>query len=197
MENTTRDMLLGVATTLFAARGFAGVSFAEIAAAAEVDTGLLAEIFGTEEALYETILEIQFGLYTARIQAALEGNVLPPKKIERMAKAVCELHRESPDFFPLFYRELLNPSRFFDAIVKKHIRHVAYLSDNNIAKGMQKETFKYGINPAHATMILLGMFHYYFLASRLHETLLPEPDENDAYCTQALQVFLSGLKKGA
>ena len=194
MENASRDMLLTVATQLFAARGFSGVSFAEIAAEAAVAPGLLTEMFGTEEALYETVLEIQFSLYATRMQPSLQGNYLPPQKIERMAGAICALHRDSPELFQLFYRELLNPSRFFDPIVKKHIRHIAYLSDNNIAKGMQKETLKRGINPANATMILLGMFHYFFLASRLHETLLPLPGSDDEYCAQALKIFLNGIK---
>lgn len=188
-----RDLLLGVATRLFAARGLGGVSFKEIAASATVDPGLPAGIFGTEEALYATVLEIQFSLYSARMGAALQGNYLPTKKIELAAEAICALHRESPEFFLLFYRELLNPSRFFDPIVKKHIRHIAYLSDSNIAKGMQKKAFKHGINPANATMIMLGMYHYHFLASELHETLLP--GNRDEYCSQALKIFLTGLKQ--
>lgn len=188
-----RDLLLEAATKLFAAKGFSGVSFAEIAERAAVEPALLTELFGTVEALYGTVLEIQFGLYSARLEAALRGNYLPDQKIQRATEAICRLYRESPEFFTLFYRELLDPSRFIDPIVKKHIRHIAYLSDSNIAKGMQKETFKHGINPANATMIMLGMFHYHFLASRLHETLLPV--NNDEYCAQALKVFLTGIKQ--
>lgn len=188
-----RDLLLGVATRLFAARGFGRVSFREIAAAADVDPGRLADFFNTEEALYEIILEAQFSLYSTRMEAALQGNYLPIRKIELAAEAICTLHRDSPEFFPLFYRELLNPSRFFDPIVKKHIRHIAYLSDSNIAKGMQKKAFKHGINPANATMIMLGMYHYHFLASQLHETLLP--GDSEEYYRQALKIFLTGLKE--
>ena len=189
-----RDLLLGVATRLFAARGLGGVSFKEIAAAAAVDPGLPAGIFGTEEDLYAIVLETQFSLYATRMEAVFQGNYLPVKKIELAAEAICALHRESPEFFPLFYRELLNPSRFFDPIVKKHIRHIAYLSDSNIAKGIQKKALKHGINPANATMIMLGMYHYHFLASQLHETLLPGNRED--YCHQALKIFLAGLKEG-
>lgn len=197
MENTMRDRLLEVATELFAAKGFTGVSFEEIATATGAECTLPAELFGTEEKLYETVLEIQFGLYRSRMQTALQGNYLPTKKIERLAEAICELHLQLPHFFPLYYRELLSPSQFFEPIVKKTIRHVAYLSDNNIAKGIQKETFKYGVNPANATMFLMGMFHYNFLSSQLTETLLPELGDYEDYRDQALTVFLTGINKGA
>ncbi len=195
MEQNARDRLLDTATALFAKRGYAGVLLKEVAAAAEVDGDEALKLFANEETLYETILESLFGLYVSRMQAALAGDSLPAAKIALLAQAVCDLHRETPHFFPVFYRELLNPSPFFETIVKKNVRHVAYLSDNNIAKGIQKGTFKYEINPANATMLLLGMFHYNFLASQLIETLLPEPGNDDEYLAQALEVFLTGIKK--
>ena len=197
MENTMRDRLLDIATGLFAAKGFARVSFVEIAAAAGVDDNLPAELFATEEKLYEIVLENQFGLYRCRMEDSLQGNDVPTRKIELMAQTMSDLHRQLPHFFPLYYRELLNPSKFFDPIVKKNIRHVAFLSDNNIARGIQKNTFKHGINPAYATVFLMGMFHYNFLVTPLAETLLPNPGEYEEYRDQALKVFLTGLKKEA
>ena len=195
MEKTARDRIVEAATRLFAEKGFGGVSLPDIAAAAKVASGEASKLFSNEARLYETVLETQFGLYASRMKAALVGEKSSEDKIGLMAKAVCELHEQTPHFFPLFYRELLNPSPFFETIVKKNIRHVAYLSDNNIARGIQKGIFKYEINPANATMLLLGMFHYNFLASQLHETLLPEPGNDAEYLDQVLKVFLTGIKK--
>ena len=45
-------------------------------------------------------------------------------------------------------------------------------------------------------MVLAGLYHYYFLARRLTGSLLPEPANDDEYLAQALEVFLTGLKKG-
>jgi AcrR family transcriptional regulator len=190
-----RDKLLDIATGLFSAKGFAGVQFAEIATVAGVDGNLLIELFATEEQLYGLVLEIQFGLYRSLMQDSLQGNDVPTRKIELMAHAICDLHRQSPHFFPLYYRELLNPSKFFDPIVKNTIRHVAFLADNNIAKGIQKNAFKHGINPAYATAFLMGMFHYNFLATPLAETMLPDAGVYENYRDQALKIFLTGLNQ--
>jgi hypothetical protein len=52
------------------------------------------------------------------------------------------------------------------------------------------------VNPANATMFLAGLFHYYFLSSRLAGSLLSEPANDEEYFSQAVTVFLTGLKKG-
>lgn len=193
MENATREQVLDAATRLFAEKGHVGVSVQEIADAGGVSISAVSELFTNLETLYETVLATQFGFFTARMDAVFEGDEVPPKKIELFARAMSDLHKQAPYFFLLFYRELLNPSPFFEPIVQKKIQHVAYHSDNNIARGIQKGLFKHGINPANATMFLAGMFHYYFLASRLAGSLLPEPADDAEYLAQALKVFLTGL----
>lgn len=196
MEKSTREKVLGLATKLFVEKGLAGVSVQEIADAAEIGGQEVTGLFGSVEKLYEIILKNQFSRYATGMDAIFAGEELPPKKIALFAEAICALHRDSPDFFPLFYRELLDPSPYFETIVVKNIQHVAYLSDNNIGKGIQKGHFKRGINPANATMLLVGMFHYFFLARRLAGSLLPEPANDEEYYLQAVEVFLNGLKKG-
>src|ERR1700681_3444611 len=157
MQKTTREQVLKAAAKLFAEKGLAGVSWQEIADAALVNISEASELFPDVGKLYEAVLETQVNLYAAGMDAIFEGDELPSKKIELFAKAMCAVHKQAPFFFPLFYRELLDPSPFFEPIVQKKIQHIAYLSDNNIAKGIQKGQFKRGINPAYATMFLAGM----------------------------------------
>ena len=197
MENAAREQIRGAAAKLFAAKGLAGVSLQEIADAAGIDDAEVRTVFGSVEKLYEAVLDTHFSLYATRMDAVFDGGEGPADKVELFARAMCDLHKQAPCFFPLFYRELLNPSPFFEPIVKRRIQHVAYLSDNNIARGIRKGQFKRGLNPANATMLIAGMFHYYFLASHLAASLLPEPANDEEYLAQALEVFLSGLKKGA
>jgi TetR/AcrR family transcriptional regulator len=195
MEKTARGKVLEASTKLFAEKGLAGVSLPDVARAASVEDYVVAELFPSDTNLYEAVLETQFGFYVSKMEAAFDGDAPPAEKVELFAKAMCHVHKEAPYFFPLFYRELLNPSPYFESIVKKNIRHVAYLSDNNIVKGIQKGTFRHEVNPANATMVLAAMFHYYFLASRLAPSLLPEPGNDEEYFSQALKVFLTGLEK--
>jgi AcrR family transcriptional regulator len=197
METTIRDTVLNAATRLYADKGFPGVSSREIAAAAGVGSDEISRLFGNEETLYRAVLEAQFGFYAATMSTVFDGDEVPAIKVELFARAMCDVHKQAPCFFPLLYRELLTPSPFFEEIVRKNIRHVAYLADNNFVKGIRKGTFKRGVNPAHATMYLAGMFHYYFLASRLAPGLLPETGSDEEYFSQAIAVYLSGVRKGA
>lgn len=194
MEKTIRERTIESASQLFAKKGFAGVSLQDIATLSEVEYSDIAALFGSEADLYGAVLEALFSQYEKKMSVALEGSSNPLDKVESFAMAFCDLHKQSPYLFTLFYRELLDPSVYFESIILKNIRHVAYLSDNNFAKGMQKEIFKHEVNPAIATMIFVGMFHYYFLAKdHLGGSLLPKEMNDEEYIVRALKVFLNGL----
>jgi AcrR family transcriptional regulator len=188
-----REIILGAATKLFAERGRCGTALEGVADAAGVTAGEITSLFRSEDDLYEKVLAAQFDAYATRMSAVFEGDGKPTEIIELMSNAMVELHRKMPYLFPLLYQELLNPSRHFDTIVRKNIQRVAYLLDNNFAKRIRKGTFKHGISPASGTMIMAGMFHYYFLASRLAVSLLPEPEKDEEYLSQALKIFLTGM----
>jgi TetR/AcrR family transcriptional regulator len=196
MEKTVSEQIVDTATRLFAEKGFAGVSLQDIADTSGVEERELVRLFGSRERLYEAVLQPQFDNYAVSLGAVFEGSDRPVTRVESFARAMCDFHKQAPYFFPLFYRELLTPSPYFEPIVLKKIRHVAYMSDNNIAKGVQKGNFRRGVNPANATMVMLGMFHYYFLANRLVGSLLPENTTDEEFFSQAMKVFLNGLKKG-
>jgi TetR/AcrR family transcriptional regulator len=196
MEKTVSQQILHAATRLFAEKGFAGVSTQDIAETSGVEESELVRLFGSREKLYEAVLEPQFSNYAVSLGAVFDGTEGPVTRVESFAKAMCDFHKQAPYFFPLFYRELLTPSPCFEPIILKNVRRVAYLSDNNIAKGIQKGNFRHGVNPANATMVMLGMFHYYFLANRLVGSLLPENTTDEEFFSQAMKVFLNGLKKG-
>jgi len=195
MERTASDQIFDAATRLFAEKGFAGVSLQDVAETSGAEESELLRLFGSREKLYEAVLESQFSNYAVSLGAAFEGSEGPVTRVELFARAMCDFHKQAPYFFPLYYRELLTPSPYFEPIVLKKIRHVAYMSDNNIAKGIQKGHFRHGVNPANATMVMAGMFHYYFLANRLVGTLLPESITDEEFFSQAVKVFLNGLKK--
>lgn len=196
MKNNTRDKIIEAAAMLIAHKGLYGFSIAKAAWAAEVDANVAAEFFPSDTNLYEAVLENQFSLYASKMEAVFDDdNASPTEKVMRFAQAMCEVHQQAPHFFPIYYWELLNPSLYFQTIIEPRIRHVAYLSDNNIARGIQKGMFKHGLNPANMTMLLAGTLHYFFLATRLAPSLLPERGNDEEYFNQVLEVFMTGLKE--
>jgi len=198
VKKTTQERIIESAAQLFAEKGFAGVSLQDIATLSEVEYAEISERFNTVAELYGAVLESLFSRYARSMSIAFEGSHSSLAKVESFATAICNLHKQSSHLFTLFYRELLDPSVYFESIVLKNVRHVAYLSDTNIAKGVQKGIFKNGVNPAIATMLFVGMFHYYFLAKeQICGSLLPGGVSDEEYIALALKVFLSGLLEDA
>jgi AcrR family transcriptional regulator len=196
MQAIVRELIIESAAQLFAEKGCARVSLHDIAALSGVEPAVISELFGSESVLYGTVLETLFSHYAQVAGAAFAGGDKPLAKVGAFAQAFCNLHKQSPYLFTLFYRELLDPSIHFESIVLKNIRHVAYLSDSNFARGIQKDAFRRGVNPAVATMMFVGMFHYYFLAKeQIAGSLLPESVDDEEYIDLALKVFLNGLLK--
>lgn len=196
MPKTINEHIIESAAQLFAEKGFAGVSMQEIVTLSEVEYVEISKHFNSISDLYGAVLESLFSLYAKSMGDAFEGSHNSLDKVENFAGAFYSLHKQMPHLFTLFYRELLDPSVYFESVVLKNIRHVAYLSDNNIAKGVQKKIFRHGVNPAIATMLFVGMFHYYFLAKeKIGRSLLPSEVSDEEYINLALKVFLSGLRK--
>jgi AcrR family transcriptional regulator len=193
MEQIVRERIIESAAQLFAENGFGRVSLQDVASLAGIEPHEIFELFECEKDLYMVVLESLFNTYSNKMSDAFKDSNKPPENLEAFAKTMCDLHKQVPYLFTLYYRELLAPSEQFEPVVLKNIRHVAYLSDNNFAKGVQKEIFRHGINPAMATLMFAGMFHYYFLAKEQIKSLLPKTFDDEEFMVLALKVFLNGL----
>jgi len=135
VKKSIPEHIIEIAAQLFAEKGFAGVSLQEIATIAEVEYADISQRFKSISEIYGAVLESLFELYARSMSVAFEGSHNSLDNVESFARAFCTLHKQSPHLFKLFYRELLDPSVYFESIVLKNVRHVAYLSDTNIAKG--------------------------------------------------------------
>jgi AcrR family transcriptional regulator len=58
-SEATKAALLGEATALFAARGYAGTSLEDVASASQVTRGAVYHHFASKQALFEAVLELQ------------------------------------------------------------------------------------------------------------------------------------------
>jgi AcrR family transcriptional regulator len=69
-SEATRAALLDEATRLFAARGYAGTSLADVASASQVTRGAVYHHFAGKQALFEAVLDAQESRAIAKITAA-------------------------------------------------------------------------------------------------------------------------------
>lgn len=85
-----KEELMGVARTLFVARGFAGTSVGDIARTANVTTGALYHHFGSKEVLYREVVGQIAAEVGARAVAAMAGQTSPQARLVAAVEAVLD-----------------------------------------------------------------------------------------------------------
>jgi TetR/AcrR family transcriptional regulator len=157
-----RDRLLRVATGLFAARGFNGVSVRDIAGNAGVNISMISYHFGGKEGLYAEVLREQFKpLHKATAIRTLEKH--PLEKFEIYVRATVARYRENPCLLRFYTSELTNPTPCFETIVKPAIQEVVKILRETFVDGMSHHQFRDGLDPTDTALALAGMINFYFL----------------------------------
>jgi AcrR family transcriptional regulator len=108
----TRKKILGVAETLFAERGFEGVSVKDITEGADVHLGALTYHFGSKERLFAEIITVKSEPLVKMGRNILNSGKTPPEKLTALMEsyAMHTLHDE-PVLKALFSEMLLGGRR--------------------------------------------------------------------------------------
>lgn len=108
MTEDTRTQFLAAAESLFAERGFDGVSIAAIADELGLTKQALLHHFGSKEKLYGQVLERISAQFEALDTGALDGETDPAAAFTQFLMRVYMLATEHPDLVRLLMRELLD-----------------------------------------------------------------------------------------
>jgi AcrR family transcriptional regulator len=112
MTESTRDRLLDVALTHFAARGFRGVSIASIADDLGLTKQALLHHFPSKETLYGELLAMISADFEARVTMLSTQDPADPRSLARLLVEFASDARAHPRQTALLMRELLdNPER--------------------------------------------------------------------------------------
>src|SRR6266571_1987150 len=145
-ENDCRGALIAVATPLFAAKGFNGVSVQELAAAAGVNISMISYYFGGKEGLYAAVLNEQFAtLKRVADIKSLEAD--PLRKFELYVRATVARYRKNPYLLRFYTSELTNPTPCFATIVKPAIQGVVKILLEFFTEGLSHHQFREELNP--------------------------------------------------
>ncbi len=107
-QDPTRERLLDVAVTLFAARGFHGVSMRDLAQAVGITPPALYNHFPNKEALYRAAVEAAFTESAERLIGTLESGQPPLQRLRDFVRVMATEIHQAPDFRRLLQRELLD-----------------------------------------------------------------------------------------
>lgn len=204
IENVeNREKIMRAARSLFAERGFEGVSIREIASSAGVNIAMVSYYFGGKEGLYfECISEF------AKSKEVAVKSVLKPMQnaedFKRNLKAIVEdkmnSFTEDLEAHKIIMREL--QSRREPEFQKKIMKQLVPVFD--LIKGLFEDAKKLNLlkndmEPEHLTLMLMGTMSHPCIAEHAMETHLgynmTNPKQRDLYVNQICLLFFSGVLK--
>ncbi|MBP2653968.1 MAG: transcriptional regulator, TetR family [Firmicutes bacterium] len=198
LEKDSQTKLLETATTLFAQKGFNGVSVRQLAEAANVNIAAISYYFRGKEGLYQAVLEEQFAPIAAALSQTKTANKLSAtEQLSMYAKHIAIIHRQRPLFTRFIFNEVSNPTPFFDLIFKKYISKIFQFITGALTKGIADGDFAADLNINHAALSLAGIMNFYFIVNPLAKTIMPLDNTSDAeeYTVQAYRIYLDGIRR--
>lgn len=107
-DTDTRELILTIASTLYASRGYEAVSMRDVAAEVRIKPASLYYHFRDKEELIRDSLAYVFAEKTAPIEALLQGEASPRERLNLFIDWFVRLIFADPTFSRLLTRELLD-----------------------------------------------------------------------------------------
>ncbi len=195
MEKDTETKLIETAISLFAQKGFAGVSIRELAREANVNSALISYHFGGKEGLYKAVMEEQFSPIAQVLkQFANMVQLSPRERLHAYAKNIVIIHRERPFLAQCFHIELANPSACCESVIKKYVSQMFQFIHKTLAEGVENGDFKADLQIEYATISLAGIMNFFFITKPIFQEFQEFSAQLDEeYATQAIDIFLNGI----
>jgi TetR/AcrR family transcriptional regulator len=196
METDVREKLIKAGENLFARKGLAGVSIREVSTAAGTNSALISYYFGGKEGLYSAVLETQFSPIGIILDSMAGSKASAVEKIVEYARHVANVHRTQPFLTKFLMGEILNPSRFFEAIIRKYIERVYCFLTDTLKAGIAAGELRPDLDVPAAALALAGMMNFYFISRPISQNFVAGGTAQDAqYVVQAVEIFLNGVKR--
>lgn len=159
-----RDRILHEARRLFAARGYAGTSVQEIAAAAGVTRPTLVYHFGSKEQLRTEVLEGVLSRWKEELPRILAASQSGPDRFRSVLEAALDFFRERPDRARLLTREMLDRPDEMRALFARHLEPYVQLVIERIRDGQREGHTRRDVDPeayvvhlVHAAVSVIAM----------------------------------------
>lgn len=195
MEKNTADKIIDTATPLFAKKGFVAVTIREVADAAQINSSAISYYFNGKEGLYHAVLEKIFLPITNVIKNIDVMNKMQPvERIAMYAQNISMIHHQRPFLARFIHSELANPTQSGETMIKKYISQLYQFVYASLQEGIDAGEFTPELDINYATVSLAGIMNFYFLISPLVEDIRVSKQSGEEYTTQALKIYLDGIK---
>jgi AcrR family transcriptional regulator len=166
----TRDCLLTAATQLFAARGFDGVSVAQIAQRAGVTKALINYHFGGKHKLYLTIMTSTFSEIVERVERLAASTRPAPEQLREFVALVGEMATGRPHFPAMMLREVLAGGAHLATEIGPYLMRVLGVVRRIVERGVREGTLR-PVDPMFTHVSLVGSLLFFFATAPFRERL--------------------------
>lgn len=158
----TRASLLTAAASLFAARGFDGVTVAEVARQAGTNKALISYHFGGKLGLYRTVLRETFDELLRRVEP-LRTDARPPDQALREFVAIVgdTADSRSPHLSRMMLREVIAGGPHLDQEILVYPMRVFAVVREIIERGVRERIFR-PVDPVLTHLSLVGSLVFFF-----------------------------------
>jgi TetR/AcrR family transcriptional regulator len=173
---STRDGLLTAATQLFAARGFDGVSVAQISQRAGVTKALVNYHFGGKRKLYLTIMTSTFSEIVERVDHVAASALPAPEQLREFVALVGEMATTRRPHFPaMMLREVLEGGTHLAPEVVPYLVRVLGAVRRIVEHGVRDGTLR-PVNPLFTHLSLVGSLLFFFATAPFRERMASATD---------------------
>ncbi|GAB4279366.1 MAG: TetR/AcrR family transcriptional regulator [Coriobacteriia bacterium] len=184
--DAARTRILDAAASLFAERGFDGVSVGEIAERAQVSPANVFYHFTNKQTVYDRVVERSRDLLGAAFRA-IEGTGSPRDRIEAVVSDYTRLVFEHPEAMRLLVEHIRRSAKSSRDVLLQAAGRVIRGLAAVIAEGVESGDFS-PVDPAMAAEILFGMMNV-----RAASMVLESPGGVDETDPEAVAAFVSAL----
>src|SRR5215475_11491172 len=198
-SRATRKSLLDAAASLFAARGFDGVSVAEVARLAGANKALINYYFGGKLQLYRTVVREMFAELLGRIEP-LRTDARPPDQVLREFIAIVgdTAHRRRPHLSRMMLREVIAGGQHLDHEILVYPMRALSVVREIIERGVRERVFR-PVDPILTHLSLVGSLVFFFATADFRRRMAAETPipiaatSPDAYVRHIQNLIARGL----
>ena len=173
-SRATRESLLTAAASLFAARGFDGVSVAEVARQAGANKALISYHFGGKLKLYRAILHETFAELLSRVEP-LRSDARPPDQVLREFIAIVGDTADSrrPHLSRMMLREVIAGGPHLDHETLVYPMRAFAVVREIIERGVRERVFR-PVDPVLTHLSLIGSLVFFFATADFRRRMASE-----------------------
>jgi len=189
------EKILKAAESVFAKKGFAGASTAEIARKAGVPKANLHYYFRTKQDLYASVLDGILEVWLDALDEEIVAEADPATAFARYIERKMQASRQSPEPSRLWAIEVIGGARHVQPFLRNRLRRVvkekSRVIEDWIAAGKLKP-----VDPAHLLFVIWAMTQTYADFSAQIAAVLDRKDLNDSVFASATNTITTLILNG-